>query len=145
VISTTNGYALGSVTSDAEAFLETFDSRLWRGAFLERASEGWDGNVRECLVQALRSSFERSLETDSSEAARAGRILLEMEPYDADLLRQALIAHHRNGDERALKKTYKNALERFWDVGEALPATVEAFLESTRHSPSHVTEAIPGD
>jgi DNA-binding SARP family transcriptional activator len=126
--STTNGYALEGVSSDAELFLETGDTSLWRGAYLERVSEGWDGNVSECLVQALRSGFERLLETHLSEAARVGEILLAMEPYDMTLLAQVLQAHQCGGFAKSASRLYKEAQERFWDVGENLPLSLEEFL-----------------
>jgi DNA-binding SARP family transcriptional activator len=129
--STTNGYALAEVSSDAEQFLESGDTRLWRGAYLERSSEGWDGNVRESLVQGLRSSFERIADTDTTEAARVGCFLVEMEPYDAELLRASLRVHERSGDRRTANKLYKKAQERFWSVEETLPDTLEEFLRSS--------------
>ncbi len=129
--STTNGYALGEVSSDAELFLETGNTSLWRGAYLERVSEGWDGNVSECLVQALRSSFDSLRETHLNEAARVGEILLAMEPYDMTLLAQVLQAHRSGGLTKSASRIYKEAQKRFWDVGENLPLSLEDFLRQT--------------
>jgi DNA-binding SARP family transcriptional activator len=126
--STTNGYALANVSSDAELFLETGDTGLWRGAYLERVSEGWDGNVSECLVQALRSSFDSLLEGNLTEAARVGEILLAMEPYDIQLLAQVLQAHQCAGFAKSAIRIYKEAQERFWGVSENLPLSLEDFL-----------------
>jgi DNA-binding SARP family transcriptional activator/tetratricopeptide (TPR) repeat protein len=128
--STTNGYALQDISSDAESFFTTLDTRLWRGAYLERMSEGWDGNVGESLMQALRSSFERLLENDFTEAARVGEILLTMQPYDSDLLLQVLQAHHGAGLTKSATRLYSEAQERFWGVHETLPKRLEDFLNA---------------
>jgi DNA-binding SARP family transcriptional activator len=134
--STTNGYALAEVSSDAETFLETGDTHLWRGAYLERASEGWDGNVRDCLVQALRSRFENLARLDPSEAARISRFLLEMEPYDTEVLAQTLRVLSRNGDTKGAVRAYRDAQERFWGVSETLPPSLEEFLRDQLAAPS---------
>ena len=34
-MTTVTSYALGAIASDAETFLETRDTRLWRGLYLE--------------------------------------------------------------------------------------------------------------
>jgi tetratricopeptide (TPR) repeat protein len=128
--STTNGYALRNLNSDAELFFTTLDTRLWRGVYLERMSEGWDGNVGESLTQALRSGFERLLEHDFVEAARVGEILLTMQPYDADLLLQVLQAHHSAGLIKSATRLYTEAQERFWGVHETLPKRLEDFLNT---------------
>jgi DNA-binding SARP family transcriptional activator/tetratricopeptide (TPR) repeat protein len=128
--STTNGYALQDISSDAELFFSTFNTRLWRGVYLERMSEGWDGNISESLTQALRSGFERLLETDLSEAARIGEILLTMQPYDAELLYQVLQGHQRAGLTKSAMRLYAEALERFWGVHESLPQRLEDFLNT---------------
>jgi two-component SAPR family response regulator len=44
---TDGGYALGDVGSDAEAFLQSGDTRLWRGSYLEGLSLEGDATVRE--------------------------------------------------------------------------------------------------
>ncbi len=129
--STTNGYALQNISSDAEMFFSTFNTRLWRGVYLERMSEGWDGNISESLTQALRSSFERLLETDLTEAARIGEILLTMQPYDAELLYQVLQAYQAGGFGKSATRLYMQAQERFWGVHENLPQHLEDFLNTT--------------
>ncbi len=126
--STTNGYTLQNIRSDAELFFSSRDSRLWRGVYLERMSEGWDGNISEGLTQALRSSFERLLESDLTEAARIGEILLTMQPYDAELLLQVLQAHCKIGLSKSARRLYSQAQERFWGVDETLPKRLEDFL-----------------
>jgi len=139
VHSTTNGYALEAITSDAEQFLKTRDTQLWRGAYLERASEGWDGNVRDCLVQALRSRLEQLGQRDPPEAARVSRILIEMEPYDRDLLRRALQLHALSSETNTVERLYAAARERFWSVNEALPPSAQAFMRESK-SPRAVTD-----
>ena len=62
-----DGYALGAVTSDAEAFLETDDTRLWRGSYLANAGTG-DEVVAGALHHALRMRMEASLEAEPAEA-----------------------------------------------------------------------------
>jgi DNA-binding SARP family transcriptional activator len=94
-------------------------------------SEGWDGNISESLTQALRSGFERLLETDLSEAARIGEILLTMQPYDAQLLYQVLQGHQSAGLTKSATRLYAEAQERFWGVHESLPQRLEDFLSTT--------------
>ncbi|MFO7544184.1 MAG: hypothetical protein R6W77_01660, partial [Trueperaceae bacterium] len=53
VLTTPAGYALGDVTSDVEAFLETGDARSWRGGY----AEGIDLDVRESVITRLYSSL----------------------------------------------------------------------------------------
>jgi DNA-binding SARP family transcriptional activator len=62
-----DGYALGAVTSDAEAFLETDDTRLWRASYLANAGTG-DEVVAGALHHALRMRMEPSLEAEPAEA-----------------------------------------------------------------------------
>jgi DNA-binding SARP family transcriptional activator len=128
--STTNGYALQDISSDAELFFKNHDTRLWRGVYLERMSEGWDGNISEGLTQALRSSFERLLENDVAEAARVGEILLTMQPYDAELLLQVLQVHCKAGLSKSATRLYSQAQERFWGVHESLPKSLNEFLNA---------------
>lgn len=124
--STFSGYALGAIRSDAEAFLQSGDETLWRGAYLENLSEGWYGGVREALVQALYSKA-RGLQHNPTEAARLGQILMEMEPYDAEFLQLSLQAIQPENPKMAAR-LYKEAQERFAGVGEALPFKLEDFL-----------------
>lgn len=127
--STPSGYALGAVRSDAEEFLRGGDSRLWRGPYLERLCEGWHGSVREALTQALGSRVEALLESDPQEASRLAQILLEMEPYDTGFLQLSLRAVRRAGSPKAATRLYKEAQERFLEVGEVLPG-LEALLQA---------------
>jgi len=52
VTRTNDGYALGAVSSDAEDFLQSGDTRLWRGPYLEDLDEGWASTAREAIHHA---------------------------------------------------------------------------------------------
>jgi len=120
-ISTTSaGYALGgAITSDVEAFLREGDLRLWRGAYLEGLNSS-NETVRDSVHLALRSRAEAMLGTDPKEAERAGRILLEAEPYDLEVLRLTLEALRRAGNHKSLGRVYEEAKARMLEVGEQL-------------------------
>lgn len=131
VIATTpGGYALGSLETDAERFLRTGDTRLWRGGFLEDVSGERDEAVRGALYQALAGRARSLLEADPREAVRLGQILLCAEPYDAKILALTLQALHQEGNRRGLSRLYQEARERMKEVGEALPEDWRGFLEN---------------
>jgi DNA-binding SARP family transcriptional activator len=128
---TSNGYALGAVTSDAEAFLAGGDTRLWRGGYLQGLElDRLDETVREALSLALRSRLRVLHETDPKEAARLARILLEAEPYDREVLGLCLGALRLSGNHRSLTRLYDDARTRFAEVGESLPDDWKQFLAS---------------
>jgi tetratricopeptide (TPR) repeat protein len=128
---TSNGYALGVVTSDAEAFLAGGDTRLWRGGYLQGLElDRLDETVREALSLALRSRVRVLHETDPKEAARLARILLESEPYDREVLGLCLGALRLSGNHRSLTRLYDDARTRFEEVGESLPDDWKQFLAS---------------
>jgi tetratricopeptide (TPR) repeat protein len=130
VIATTpGGYTLGSLETDAELFLKTGDTRLWRGGLLEDVSGDRDEAVRGALYQALAGRVRSLLETDPREAVRLGRILLSAEPYDAEILALTLRALRQEGNRRGLSRLYQQARERMTEVGEALPQDWQGFLE----------------
>lgn len=130
VIATTpGGYALGSLETDAELFLKTGDTRLWRGGFLEDASGDRDEAVRGALYQALAGRVRSLLEPDPHEAVRLGRILLSAEPYDPEILALTLRALRQEGNRPGLSRLYREARERMKEVGEALPQDWQRFLE----------------
>ena len=126
--STPNGYALGAVSSDIEAFLATGEARLWRGTYLQGFGEGWLQSVRDAVVHALQSRVEVLAETDPKEAVRLGKIFLEMEPFDLDALEltlQALVASNEHP-----KRLYLEMRQKFLEVGDqCLPETAQEFLE----------------
>jgi tetratricopeptide (TPR) repeat protein len=128
IVSTATGYALGAVSSDAEDFLRGGDARLWRGAYLGGLSEGFHGGVREALTLALRGKLEELIQTNPREAARLGAILLEMEPYDADMLRLCVEALERSGEARVARRTFLEGRARLTEIGENVPELASEFL-----------------
>jgi tetratricopeptide (TPR) repeat protein/DNA-binding SARP family transcriptional activator len=138
VHSTSHGYALGAVSSDAEEFLKNGDSSLWRGVYLEGLGEGWISSVRDALTLALRSKLEALLATDHSEltqpeltqldTARLGRILCDLEPYDPDVLRLTIRALRASGDDRAAQRFFAEHRTLMLEMNEPIPPTLEAFL-----------------
>jgi DNA-binding SARP family transcriptional activator/TPR repeat protein len=127
--STTGGYVLGAITSDAEVFLETADTRLWRGEYLEGLSLGADETVRETLHFALRDRAENLLETDPGEVVRVGRLLCAADPYDLESLRLTLRALRASDNHKGLKSTYARARTDLLEIGEVLPEHWADFLE----------------
>lgn len=126
---TTNGYALGAVTTDAEEFLGTLDTRLWRGAYLEGVSiEVRDQTARDALHLALFSGAKALLETDPKEVARVGRILLEFDPYNLEYLQQSACALRASDNHKALSRLYAEARCRLQEVGERIPERWQDFL-----------------
>jgi tetratricopeptide (TPR) repeat protein len=127
---TTNGYALGNLSSDAEEFLSTNDSKLWRGTYLDGITpeHGFE-SVRESLNLALFNAIKSQLKTTPKEAARASRILLQMNPYDLEILRLCVLAFKACENYKTLGRVYTDARERFSDLGETLPERWQDFLE----------------
>lgn len=126
ILSTANGYALGSIHSDAEEFLKSNRPELWSGPYLHRLGDGWNANVRDSLLLALCSKAEELLESNMAEAARLGQIWLEMEPYDSEALRLCVRALQDN--PKAALRIYQQAREQMLEVGEELPDGLEGFL-----------------
>jgi tetratricopeptide (TPR) repeat protein len=126
---TSNGYALGEMTSDAETFLQTPDTSLWRGCYLELALETQAG-VADSLYLLLFDKAQALLDTDSKEAARVGRILLEADPFNADYLAFTLRALRQSDNHRTLRRIYEEAKKHFAEVGETLPHSWLAFVET---------------
>ncbi|MDX2004952.1 MAG: tetratricopeptide repeat protein [Meiothermus sp.] len=131
---TSGGYALGEVESDAEAFLRDGSPGLWRGPYLIDA-ESRDENVREGMYQALKRAVEERLQSDPAEAVRSSRILLEAEPYDLGVLTLGLRALRASNNHRSLARAYHAARERMLEVGESLPEQWAEFLEMASSSP----------
>lgn len=136
VIDTTpRGYALGAVASDAEAFLRTGETTLWRGTYLEDIGlEGRDENVREALHRALEVRVGALLEgdmTDAQEAARLGRLLVLAEPYDLIALDLACRALQASQNRQGLSRLYAEARSRLLEVGETLPERSAEFLRGS--------------
>ena len=128
LVSTASGYALGAISSDAEDFLQTGDSALWRGVYQGSLEDNWLLGVRNALTIGLQTSVESLLETNPNEAARLGLILLEMEPYNAKVLRLTLNCLERSGHLKRARSVYAEGCSRLLEVGELLPETMDGFL-----------------
>ena len=116
ILSTTDGYALGAISSDAEEFLLTGNDELWRGPYLERLGDGWHPGVRDALVLALRSRVQDLLETDTGKAAGLAQMLLELESFDPEVLRLGLLALCRNDQVAFAKKLFEEHRDRLLDL-----------------------------
>lgn len=130
MIHTTNdGYALGHCTSDVEEFLETKNTELFRGPYLE-------GEQGSALGTALHVALAQGVEAllasgpeQAAEAARAAQLLTAAEPYRSDYLRLLLRALRAGGEEERLEAAYADGVRRFAELGERLPEEVDLFLE----------------
>ncbi len=130
ILTTTTGYALGDVESDAELFLTTGDTRLWRGAYLEGVTLEQQGSVAESLYLLLFSKARDILGTDAKEATRLGRILLEYDPYNQEYLRLCMQALRSGNNHKSLTRLYMESREKFVEVGETLPESWQVFLSA---------------
>lgn len=130
ITTTSNGYALGVVESDAEIFLKTSNTQFWRGLYLEDvALMSSDNMVFDALYQALRLVIENLVQSNPKEATRLGKILVEAEPYDLKALRLCLNALRAEGNHRTLSRLYDTARARMLEVGEKLPVNWQGFLK----------------
>jgi tetratricopeptide (TPR) repeat protein len=125
---TMNGYALGSLKTDVETFLETGNTQLWRGIYLEGLTLETSDTVRESVYLALRTRAEALLETDPVEAIRVARILCEVDPYDLEAVRVTVTGLRAGQNHRSLARFYDQARTRFLEIGETLPETWQEFL-----------------
>lgn len=128
VVTTATGYALGGMTSDAETFLQTLDTSLWRGCYLQGSDLTTQESLAESLYIVLFEKAKGLLEANPKEAARVARILLEADPYNADYLTFTLQALRQSGNHRSLGRVYEEAKHHFAEVGETLPESWTAFL-----------------
>ncbi len=123
IITTPNGYALGAITSDAEAFLNGGDTRLWRGAPALISD-----NTVELLALALHTRAVALLDTDALEVVRVARILFEISPYDRNALTLLCTALRDSSNHRSLTRSYAAARDQWLEVGETLPLRWQDFL-----------------
>jgi tetratricopeptide (TPR) repeat protein len=128
ITTTATGYALGNVTSDAEAFLETLDTSLWRGPYLAGLES--QELVQDSLYLALFEKAKSLLETNPKEAVRVGRLLLEYDPFHEAYLKFCIHALRNSHNHKSLTRLYTEAKERFVEMGESLPEQWQAFLGS---------------
>ncbi|MVN85821.1 hypothetical protein GO986_03475 [Deinococcus sp. HMF7620] len=129
VRTTLGGYALGDVMCDAETFLHTRDLSLWRGPLLDGLDSEQGADAADLLYAALHSAADAALAHDPREAARAGRILLQADPYDRAALALTLRALRASGNRKGALATYQSAAARFAEVGETLPPAWQDFLD----------------
>jgi DNA-binding SARP family transcriptional activator len=129
IVRTGNGYTLGEIQTDVEAFLSGANTQLWRGPFLSDLEDSWAASVRSTVTRALRNSVQELIETEPIEALRLARILLEAEPYDHATLELGLRAAQVAQDGLGAKSLYASARKRFGEVGEPLPESWMQWLE----------------
>ena len=134
---TSSGYALGAVSSDAEAFLASGDTGLWRGLYLADLDDGRVSGARDALYEALKRRATEHVRGSPDEAARLGQLLLEADPYDAEALIICLRALAAVGNLRGLERLYRRSREQFAEVGERLPETWEAFVREYGEPRAH--------
>ena len=128
---TANGYALGVLDSDAEAFLKNGDVQLWRGAYLEGVSiqTQSDETVRDAVHHALLTKLPAMLETEPSQVTRLCKILLEFDPYNLEVWKLNLQALRSSDNYRGLSKRYLECRAQLLEIGEHLPERWNEFLE----------------
>jgi two-component SAPR family response regulator len=129
ILTTKSGYRLGDIQTDAETFLTSRNTRLWRAAYLEGTSfERNDDSGYQTLIGTLHECAKECLETDPFETVRIARLLVEMEPFDLEYLRMKLRAFRAASNHRSLTRSYAKARARLSEVGELLPERWEQFL-----------------
>jgi tetratricopeptide (TPR) repeat protein len=131
IVTSGNGYALGALKSDAEIFLENGDTTLWRGEY-----QGRDDLVSGALHQALSERVKALLETDPTEVARVGRMLVKAEPYELESWRLTLKAVQQSSTVQSVEKLYREGCKRMAEVGEVLPKSWEVFLSQSASVPT---------
>jgi hypothetical protein len=130
VIETTGtGYKLGEIQTDAEAFLQTRNTQLWRAAYLQGISfERNDDSGYQLLIGTLHDCALELMDSNPLEAARVMRLLVMLEPFDLEFLRTKLRAFRASNNHRALGRAYDKARVRLREVGEFLPGAWAEFL-----------------
>jgi tetratricopeptide (TPR) repeat protein len=129
VLRLSDGYSLGTLETDAETFLSTGATHLWRGPVLSDLSEDIASGLRDALAQALELCVESLPETDPQEAVRLAEIMRESDPYDQQALRHHLRVLEIGADLRKLERTYAQAREQLSEVGEDLPESWREYLQ----------------
>jgi tetratricopeptide (TPR) repeat protein len=129
ILRISDGYALGTLETDAETFLASGATFLWRGPLLNDLPEDIAPALRDAMGQALQLSAKSILETDPLEAARLAEIMRESDPYDLSVLQFHLRALEICADLRKLERTYAQARAQLREVGEDLPESWQAYLK----------------
>jgi hypothetical protein len=132
IVTTATGYKLGEIETDAETFLHTRDTQLWRAAYLEGISfERDDDSGYQALTGTLHACALELLDSNPLETVRVMRLLVEMEPFDLEYLRSKLMALRAASNHRGLGRAYNKARVRLHEVGESLPGAWTDFLNGT--------------
>jgi hypothetical protein len=122
------GYALGPVQTDVEAFLGSGDTALWRGVYLEGVGFEGHESLRVRLQQALLAQLEPQPLT---EQLRLGKLLVAMDPYNLDCWQVLLGAMRQSQNYRSLSRSYAECREHLAEVGHKLPHSWQEFLQQT--------------
>jgi DNA-binding SARP family transcriptional activator len=124
-----NSYSLGEIGSDAETFLRTGDTSLWRGAYLEgEALFETDGFARENLHVALLGQAQTILETNPEETLRVGKILLVFDVFNLEHLELCVRALQLRNNHKSLNRLYADARNQLLEVAEHIPERWQDFL-----------------
>jgi Tetratricopeptide repeat len=137
IVATTGGYALGNLESDAEEFLQTHNTELWRGAYLEGVLlvHGFE-SVRDGLCAVL---FAAAQTANPQESARVARILQGMDSYNLHYLALTLRALQRSNNHKTLKRVYAQARATLLEVAEELPEHWADFLAQSAQLPENLS------
>jgi hypothetical protein len=134
-----NSYSLGEIDSDAETFLRTGDTSLWRGAYLEgEASSVADGIARENLHLALLGQAQTILKSDPDEALRVGKILIAFDVFNLEHLELCVRALQLRNNHKSLNRLYADARNQLLEVAEHIPERWQDFLADRTTNPNVV-------
>ncbi len=135
ILTSTNGYALGEVGSDAEDFLHSNDAQGWRGPYLDSIRTANDNTqVSDTLHLALFAQAKTQLQTNPNLALQLSEILLGFDAMNLEHLELHLRALQANGQQKSMARAYRKSSRRLLEIGESLPETWQAFL-SVRERP----------
>jgi tetratricopeptide (TPR) repeat protein len=130
ILTAANGYALGNLDSDAETFLKTGDTSLWRGSYLQDLTIESQETVSESLYLLLFEKAKELLELNPKETARVARMLIDYDPYNQEYLKLCLQAFRATNNHKSLNRLYTEAKAKLAEVGEVLPESWQAFLST---------------
>jgi AAA domain len=133
IITTTNGYALGALETDAEQFLDCKDTALWRGVYGAGLGIKFDENVRDRLHEALFLQTQMRHENNPSQAIRLLKIILESDPYHLESLRLWMQVLVKNKNYKTLNRLYSDTKKRLLEIGESSPDHWSEFLENGKN------------
>ncbi len=120
IVRLSEAYALGEISSDAEDFLFTHDTQLWRGACLTDLEMDVASTLRETLYESLRGRAEALVSNDPLEAARLAAILTEADPYDRTAFEIGARALTNATETVRLERWLLTASANLGEVGEQL-------------------------